>query len=249
MKPIRRKPLSEEIRESLYSLIDQLLKKGIKRLPGEVELSKQLNVSRAALREVLKEMKNEGSIISTHGKPTYINTNFQKMKVTLNPSIEFESAIKKLGYKSSVKVVSLLERDVTKSEMESLRLDIETTIVEVKKIFYANNIPVIFCKDMFLKSYLGDKKYTKEDLKESTFEFLLDNANLILVHDIADISAVNRKSLQGFEKVNYLDKPLLLLSSVYFTARNKPAVLVESAFDTEYINLSILRRLDVYKKE
>ncbi len=249
MGPIIRKPLSTEIREALNNIIDKTLKNGEKRLPSELELSKKLNVSRAALREVLKEMKNEGIIITTHGKPTYINTEFRKMKVTLTPAMEFENAIEKLGYKSSVKVIDIIERDSTEEEKNKLRLKCNERLLEVRKIFYANEVPVILCKDVFLKSYLGEKEFLKEDFNESTFEFLLDNANLILVHDIANLSAINIKDLKGFESIELKNKPFLLISSVYFTARNKPAMLVESAFDTEYIDLSILRRLDVYKKE
>lgn len=247
MKKINRTPLSVEIRTAVNTLIETLLENNEKRLPSELELSKQLNVSRAALREVLTEMSNEGIIIKAHGKPTYINKEFRKMKVTLNPAIEFESAIRKLGYDSSVQVVSIKEQKASLFEMKELNLDEDETVLHINKVFFANKIPVIFCKDIFLKSMLNDYKYTNEDLIQSTFDFLYEKADLLLEHDITTISAISSNKLKEFSSFTTKNKPLLMLNSTYYTSSNAASFLTKAAFDTEYIILNTLRRQSIYK--
>lgn len=249
MKKINRIPLSVEIRAALKELIERSLEINEKRLPSEIELSKQLNVSRAALREVLTEMSNEGIIIKAHGKPTYINKEFNKMKVTLNPAIEFESAIRKLGYKSSSKLISIVEKDASPFEIEELNLHKGEKVLQVNKVFFANKIPVIFCKDIFSKSILNGYEYTNEDLTQSTFDFLYDKADLFLEHDISTISAINSNQLTEFNSYTCDNKPLVLLNSTYYTADNKASFLARAAFDTDYIILSTLRRQSVYNKD
>ena len=58
--------------------IKQNIEKGIfkekERLPSEFDLSKQLGVSRATLREALRILEEENIIVRRHGVGTFVNT-------------------------------------------------------------------------------------------------------------------------------------------------------------------------------
>jgi GntR family transcriptional repressor for pyruvate dehydrogenase complex len=61
----------EAVRQIEFLLLDGVLSSG-DRLPGERELSEQLDISRPVLRGALKELENRGLIVSRHGGGTYV---------------------------------------------------------------------------------------------------------------------------------------------------------------------------------
>lgn len=61
----------EAVRQIEFLLLDGVLSSG-DRLPGERELSEQLDISRPVLRDALKELENRGLIVSRHGGGTYV---------------------------------------------------------------------------------------------------------------------------------------------------------------------------------
>ncbi len=250
IRPIQNISLKQEVRRSLKHIVQQLDISHETRLPGEHELAQRLGVSRITLRDVLKEFEQEGVIYKIQGKGTFINTNALKMKVTLSPAVEFGQAIEKSGYESAVELVEVVLGPAEERIYQGLRLDPDTVTVCAKKIFYADGEPVIYCEDTFAKALIPGT-FIEEELRQSTFEYLLNRAGIIVTHDIMEVVATNSSELPDHGQLYHIQesKPLLLLQSVYYTAKNKPVMFVKAYFDTEYIKLSLLRRQDVYFTE
>lgn len=250
IQPIRNISLKNKIRNSLKVIIQQVEESNTKQLPGEHELASRLGITRISLRDVLKDFEHEGIIYKIQGKGTFINTNALKMKVTLSPAVEFGQAIEKSGYKSTVDLVEVVIGSSEEGICHNLHLQPDAVTVCLKKIFYADGKPVIYCEDVFAKDLIkGD--FLEHELEQSTFEYLLTKAGIIVTHDILEIIAANSSDLPEQRQLYHMadSKPLLLLQSVYYTAKNKPVMFVKAYFDTEYIKLNILRRQDVYSIE
>src|SRR6476469_5856256 len=62
--------------EAIVEQIEQLLLDGVlcdgERLPGERELSEQLEVSRPILREAIKDLEDRGLLVARHGGGTFV---------------------------------------------------------------------------------------------------------------------------------------------------------------------------------
>ncbi len=247
INPIQNISLKFEVRRSLKKIVHLLVKEKKTQLPGEHELAEKLGVSRITVRDVLTEMEQEGIIYKIQGKGTFINMEAMGMKVTLSPAVEFGQAIEKNGYESSVELVEVTVDSGEARIRKGLRLDEEDRIVCAKKIFYADGMPVIYCEDFFAESLIGGG-IREGDLAQSTFEYLLEHAGIIVTHDIVQVKATTSAKLPDHGQLYRIvgDKPLLLLESVYYTAKNKPVMHVDAFMDTEYVNLSLLRRQDVY---
>ena len=247
MPRVKSGPVTAEIRKALVRYIDQLQASGGTRLPSELAMASSLGVSRIALREVLKELQQEGMIVSLHGKGTFISRDMQRLKVRLTPAVEFEQAIRSSGYEAQVELVSVGVVAPESYVREALDLAEGECIYLVRKIFYADGNPVIFCEDMFPAQLFGDEPVDPVELEDSTFEFLLKRAGVVVVNDVAELLARDSNTLGGFGPGYFsVPKPLLLLRSVYYTAKHRPALFVNANLDTDYIKLSILRRQDVY---
>ena len=79
------------------------------RLPRELELAKQLNVSRNHLREVLAQLEREGFITRIHGVGTIINHHVMKVKNRMDIEVEFLDIIRQNGYLPGVINVHIKE--------------------------------------------------------------------------------------------------------------------------------------------
>ncbi|AEV29577.1 transcriptional regulator [Sphaerochaeta pleomorpha str. Grapes] len=248
IRPVISSSVTVTTRRNLLEFIDTEYQAGRFKLPSEMALAEALHVSRISLREVIKELAQEGVIYSLHGKGTYINCNYKSLKVKLTPAVEFEQAINACGYTASVEVLSVTLHTPDPLTAQELDLKKGDQIYIVHKVFFADGMPVIFCEDIFPLSLLQGHSLTKEEIKASTFDVLLAQGGVQVASDIADLLACTTEDLRNFKPYSIKEKPLALLQlhSVYYTLRQVPILKVNAYFDTRYIRLSMLRRQDVY---
>ena len=251
IKPVTSSSVTEKTRRNLLEFIDAEYTAGRYKLPSEVMLADALQVSRISLREVLKELQQEGAIYSLHGKGTFINCNYKRLKVKLTPAVEFEQAINACGYEASVSVISLTLDKPDETTAKELDLSDDEQIFTVCKVFFADKKPVIFCEDMFPQYLLSGNDLTKEEIAHSTFDILFEKGDVKVESDIVDIRASLSSDLTNFGSYSGMEPPLPLLhlESVYYTAHQVPVLKVNAYFDTRYIRLSMLRRQAVYSTE
>jgi len=251
IKPVTNSSVTEKTRRNLLEFIDAEYTAGRYKLPSEVMVAEALQVSRISLREVLKELQQEGVIYSLHGKGTFINYNYKSLKVKLTPAVEFEHAINACGYEASVCVISLNLTKPDEKTAKELDLSEDELIYTVCKVFFADKIPVIFCEDIFPQYLLSGKELTKKEIARSTFDILLEKGDVRVESDIVDIRASLSSDLTSFSSYSSMEPPipLLYLESIYYTTHQVPVLKVNAYFDTRYIRLSMLRRQEVYSAE
>jgi len=73
--PARRRTLHEEITKQIIDLISDGIWKPGERIPGEVSLAEQFEVSRNSIRESIKALELVGLLQSTAGKGTFVSEN------------------------------------------------------------------------------------------------------------------------------------------------------------------------------
>lgn len=248
ISPVPNLSVKKEVRKSLVKLIRELDGSGNSLLPGEYELSDKLGISRVTLRDVLQELQQEGMIFKIQGKGTLINHDALRIKVPLSPAVEFENTIVNSGYDAAVSLIDVTIEEAGEIYSEYLKLEPYEYVVKVKKVFFADSCPAIFCTDIFPRKLVEGEVHSA-DLKRSTFEYLLKNGGVVVSHDIVEFSATDAKIAKEYIDTSAytVHKPLLYLQSVYYTAKNKPVLAVDAFFDTDYIKMSTIRQQDVYR--
>ena len=94
------KPLHESLTDRLRGMIfGGTYEKG-DRLPTEPKLAKELGVSRATLREALKQLESEGAISRVHGLGTFVATTEPSITLDISVPRSVSRLIKSLGLMS-----------------------------------------------------------------------------------------------------------------------------------------------------
>lgn len=125
--PIKNTKVYEQVVEQIkHMIIDGTLKKGDK-LPTERELSEQLQVSRASIREAIKSLEVIGLLEARQGAGNYIKENFDQilfepmsmmfMLESRNPKeiVEIREALE-------LQAVVLAAKNIDEAELEAIRL-------------------------------------------------------------------------------------------------------------------------------
>ena len=97
--PIRKKTLSDSVKDSLRKLISEKAFNEAGKLPPEEELARQLAVSRITIRKALTDLEQEGLLLRIHGRGTFVNPAARQVKVNLSGMLEFGSVISGNGYR------------------------------------------------------------------------------------------------------------------------------------------------------
>jgi len=160
-----------QVIDRLKKDIDNGVYKEKERLPSEFELSRQLGISRATLREALRILEEENRIVRRHGVGTFVNA-----KPLFTSGIEqlysVTDMIKMAGMEPGTVFLSSTNQVPTDEDLTrfSTTQDEEMTVIE--RVRTANGDPVVYCVDKVPAAFMPSS-FTHED--GSMFSLLEEN--------------------------------------------------------------------------
>lgn len=248
VKRIRRTSLSDEVKEEIYKYINENLNNIDKKLPTEEEFAKMLGVSRITVRTALNDLANDGVVLRRQGKGTFINREIVSMKVQFNPVTLYNEMIEEFGYEPSVEILET-RIDVADEDLAmKLNLKKDSEIVVLKKMFFADGNPCVYCEDYFAANILEDTEQLDEmnNYSVSVFEFIDNICHSTVVWDSTEIlttTNIEHESLNKYFNCNEDEcKSFLLLDSVNFNEKDRPILYAKEYVDTKYVKFNSIRQ-------
>lgn len=117
------------------------------RLPTEVELSEQLDISRLTLREALNALKNDGLIHAVQGRGTFVACDYTHISNSLNINSSVSEMIEAAGYRPGV---ASFKKELIKADAvvaEHLGVAKGTDVLMCARIRLADDEPVVYTRD------------------------------------------------------------------------------------------------------
>jgi len=229
----------------LYLRVVEEIKRNIKndvykvneKLPSEYDLSKELGISRATLREALRVLEEEHIVTRRHGVGTFVNP-----KLTFSSGIEelktVTDMIKQSGKTPgtqyiSAKVVHAADEDKEKFHSSTNRF------VKIERIRTADEKPVVFCIDMVPDGLLPLDDLPGYGSIFAAIEHFTDKQISYAVTYIEPVSFQDRiYNILNCEP----NQSLLLLKQMHYTTDDEMVLYSANYFRSDVFSFHVLRK-------
>ena len=229
----------QELRENLFNYITKNKLKRNDQLPSEAEIAKTLGVSRNTLREAYVSLEDEGVIVRRHGIGTFI-ANASVIRDPLNKFLPFAQIIKDGGYIPGFKTLSMGYENVTADIRNVFALSASQELRCIKRIVLADQKPIIYIDDYIAPSV--DRAIPNWDAIDGNMVEFLAASLPTPPHQIQ--SSIRAAALSS-EISQYLElregTPVLNVHSIIFGADNQPITCSKICFNSEIVELNIVR--------
>jgi GntR family transcriptional regulator len=134
------------------------------RLPSEPELARGLDISRATLREALKQLAGEGMLHRLHGVGTFVRSRRPSLSLKLSIPRSITGMIESLGLNPGTRYMRVDTEPVFPDDIERLSVRPGSNVFRIERIRTANSQPVAYTIDV-VPSWVMARYPTREGEK------------------------------------------------------------------------------------
>ncbi|MFW6270256.1 MAG: GntR family transcriptional regulator [Bacillota bacterium] len=212
---------------SLYYQLKELLIKKIEngeyaeneKLPTEKELCEKHNISRATVRQALKELENEDYIYKVQGKGTFVSPS--KFQQDLLKFYSFTEDMKKIGKKPSSKVLDFKIKKVDEKMVRKM-LDVSSS----EKIYVFTRLRLADDEPMMVETtyipYERFKNISEKDLREKPLYDIMVNEYGVIFSKAEETFRPTLIREKEAEQLNFVEGgPGMLLERITYDNENR----------------------------
>jgi len=242
MAVLERRPLAVQVRDQIWSLVQQGQHRAGEQLPSEQELVTRFGVSRSTIREALKILEEERLILCRHGVGRFVAPTASGV---LSESITNLQSVTDMASQQAIPVSTrvLAMREELPDALVRSRLALEpgVGVVVLERVRLAGGEPVIYSIDIFPRTIVvGDLR--AEDFAGSLLAVMEGRWNTVLSYSKAVISAVTLDESIS-ERIGVpTSMPWILLEQVNFTAQDRPVLYSKDYHRGDKFQFHVLRR-------
>jgi GntR family transcriptional regulator len=217
--------------------IESGLYKASEKLPSEFELSKQLGVSRATLREALRILEEENVVSRKHGVGTFVNP-----KPIVSSGIEQLTSvtymIEQAGKTAGSQYYSTELIEPTEEEKSKFKSN-DQELIKIERVRTADGKPVVFCIDKVPRGLIPIEAAHQED---SLFKMMEEHANKRISYAVTYIEPVSyHEKIYDILNCDF-EQSLLLLKQMHYTEDDEPVLYSLNYFRSDVFSFHVLRK-------
>jgi len=167
------------------------------KLPTEPELARIMGVSRATLREALKNLEGLGLVIRRHGVGTFVQSKSPALTLNLSVPRSITALIQSLGFMPGTPSMSVTTEQVFPDDVERFEVGPGTKVVRIERLRTANSQPVAYTintvpawvMSQYPERKTGDNFSLVDHLTyRCGVRFAATSASLIPLHNISSVA-------------------------------------------------------------
>jgi len=228
-------PLYIQVVEYWKSIINDNVIKPEDQLPSENELIKLHNVSRITIKRAIRELVNEGLLLTVQGKGTFVNS--AKYQWELKKLSSFSEDMKSRGFIPGAKII---KKEICKGSVEQLGLTSNDALsIRVERLRLANNKPMAI---EVLQMEYGLFGSIYDDIKDdvSIYELMENKQGIKLAYATEFLeAALPNKYEQELLKINS-SIAVLKLERISFLKDGKPIEYTLSVYRGDKYRFKVL---------
>lgn len=240
---VKEQGLSQLTKKSILEYIKSMDLAISNKLPREELLAQELGVSRITVRSALNELASEGIIFRKQGKGTFVNQEALHMNVVFNPIGDLRDVIASSGYEVKTKVLAIEKRVASSEEVVKLQLKENDEVFVIKRMFYANEMPAIYCVDRIAVNTVGEDLINNQ-MDISIYKYFSETLKRNISWDKVELSTITSEEMQDLAK--YFDckyvQSFLNCDIINFDNNDEPAFYANEYVDTKFIRYQLIRQ-------
>lgn len=210
-------------------------------MPPTAELSRNLGVSRATVREAVKVLEDEGIIRSKQGVGIFVARSWVQLSTALNQLQSTTEMAEAWNLKVSSKVTGLSEASASPELASKLGISQGEAVVVLERLRFADDKPVISSVDVFPRS-LVRVPLRPEHFEGSLFALLHEQCGVEIARSVATIIPVPpggevSKRLEAKRNV-----PFLLLEQVNYDVSGRPVLFSQDYYRGDLFKFQVIRK-------
>ncbi|HCF90860.1 MAG TPA: hypothetical protein DER58_00040 [Firmicutes bacterium] len=209
------------------------------KLPPEMDLSKQLGVSRTALREALLRLESQGYISRRRRVGTVVVANRPKVEGGLEKLNSATGIIRNAGMEPGTTFKSWRMEEANPLVAQQLGVESGTKVSVFERVRTADGIPFCFDISFILEKHFGEADANK--MGESLFEYFSEQEKLRIRRAVSRIYPYVADSLTGDRLALPKGHLLTLLEQTHYTASGEALWYSRAFYRSDLIGFHIVR--------
>ena len=245
--PIRNTSLADQVFRVLLSRITEEIYPAGSQLPTENELADELNVSRSTVRTAIFKLEDRKIIHRKPGVGTYVTENIN-ISNPLNEFIEFSHLIEENGFKSGYIHISSEIIIPDEGIRHELQLGEDDQILKIKKVFTANQDPIIFVINhipfWLIQDKITENQALKPELTRDFKSFFEEVCEQQVSFFISQVRAEIFENIGAPEEMDVYEAntPTLIINQTGYNKTNRPIINTQEYHPGNWMTFNIIRR-------
>ena len=238
---LKRTPsLTEQAKSHIKQMIlDDVFADG--RIPSETELAADLGVSRTTIRDALSRLEIEGIVYRKQGAGTFVNEAGLQIKSRLDEIWSYEAMLAAHGYTPSTRILDITTQAADDDIAAELNLAEGEDLLVVRKLFLADNQPVILAYNYIPARYVEGAN-TTDDFLMPVYTFMWENGRQHFSYYLSEI--VPLAADEELAKILHIQPhtPIIALHETGYNDDNEPILKSTSCFRDDLLRFRLIRR-------
>lgn len=235
-----RKALPTQVADALRERLAQQEWQPGDQLPTEADLVASYAVSRATVRQALKNLESQGLIITLRGRGSFVVSGDSMIRAGMQELSSITSTIREMGHEPKMIYHHRLLRAATDDERDTFDLtEPGAEVLDIQRKILADDITVCYSYDV-LPRWVFPDDFAAEDLTGSVFAYLSGHAGPTPLRALAHVHAVVHPDVAWDE--NFADDQLfVLLDQMHYDEQARPFMHTTGYFIEGRFNFTVVR--------
>ncbi|WP_411285591.1 GntR family transcriptional regulator [Lapillicoccus sp.] len=207
-------------------------------LPTEAELVVRYGISRATVRQAIKDLEGQGLVVVQRGRGTFMAEG-TRIHAGMQELASISATIAQMGLEPSMRYRHRIVRAATAAELRQFDLPVGGKVVDIQRKILADGQTVAFSYDI-LPRWVFPARFRTSELRGSVFGFLADHDGPRPARALAEVHAVRSDTI-GWDEETDGHQLYILLDQMQVDDQNRRFMHSRSFFLEGRFNFTVVR--------